>query len=61
MITRELIEMHAQLPIKLSQLSKNEPEIAIQILQAWGDGTKTLNVLWSEVTNALEALESLQS
>lgn len=61
MITRELIEMHAQLPIKLSQLSKNEPEIAIQILQAWGDGTKTLNTLWSEVMSALETSESLQS
>ena len=55
MIPRELIEMNAQLPVKLAELSKDEPDVALGILQAWGDGTKTLRVLWKEVNGALEA------
>lgn len=56
MIPRELIEMNAQLPVKLAELLKDEPEVALGILQAWGEGTKTLRVLWKEVNDALDAL-----
>ena len=56
MITRELVEMNANLPVKLAELSKDEPQTALDILQAWGDGTKTLRVLWKEVSDALELL-----
>ena len=57
-IPRELIEMNANLPVKLAELAADEPEIALNILRAWGEGTKTLRVLWSEVTDALEAISA---
>ena len=58
MIPRELIQMNANLPVKLAELSKDKPQTALEILQAWGDGTKTLRVLWKEVTEALESLSA---
>lgn len=58
MIPQELVKMHAYLPVKLAELAKDEPEIALSILQAWGEGTKTLRVLWAEVCGALEALSA---
>lgn len=56
MIPQELIKMNAHLPVRLAELSKDEPEVALGILQAWGNGTKPLRVLWAEVNHALEAL-----
>ncbi|MDW0112242.1 hypothetical protein QT711_03530 [Sporosarcina saromensis] len=53
MIKRELLEMNAYLPVKLAELAKSEPDTALDLLQAWGEGTKTLRVLWAEVTDAL--------
>lgn len=61
MISRELLEMNAYLPVKLAALAKSEPDTALEILKAWGDGTKTLRVLWKEVTDALEPYEVLVS
>ena len=58
MIPYELIQMNANLPIKLAELSKDEPSTALELLQAWGEGTKTLRVLWKEVTDALESLSA---
>lgn len=57
MIPKELLEMNARLPIKLAQLAKAEPDTALELLQAWGDGTKTLRTLWKEVTDALDPYE----
>lgn len=50
MIPRELIEMNAYLPVKLSELSKDEPQTALDILQAWGRRHK-------DVKSALERSE----
>lgn len=57
MIPKELIKMNAYLPVKLADLAEEDPEQALDILKAWGKGTKTLRVLWREVTDALDALE----
>ena len=56
MIPQELVKMNAYLPVKLAELAKDEPEMALAILTAWGEGTKTLRVLWKEITDALNAL-----
>lgn len=58
MIPHELVKMNANLPSKLSKLAEDEPEIALSILRSWGEGTKTLRVLWKEVTSALDALSA---
>ncbi|QSB12068.1 hypothetical protein JTI58_10875 [Lysinibacillus fusiformis] len=43
---KELIQMYASLPVKLSELSKVNPEAAIEILQDWGAGRKSIRKLW---------------
>lgn len=58
LIDRELIEMYANLPSKLSVLSKFNPEKAVKILQDWGDGKKTLRKLWKETESALKEIKS---
>lgn len=58
MIPRELIEMNAYLPVKLAELAEDEPEKALAILTAWGEGTKPLHVLWSEITEVLEEISA---
>lgn len=58
MIPLELIKMNAYLPVKLAELATDEPEKALDILVAWGEGTKTLRVLWSEVNDALEEISA---
>ncbi|ARK25974.1 hypothetical protein SporoP37_15710 [Sporosarcina sp. P37] len=57
MIAKELLEMNAYMPVKLAELAKSEPDTALELLQAWGDGTKTLRTLWKEVTDALAPYE----
>ena len=56
MIAHELIKMNANLPVKLAELAEEEPQTALDILRAWGEGTKPLRVLWTEVNDALEEL-----
>lgn len=58
MIDKELVKMNAYLPVKLSYLSKINPEAALRILQDWGDGTKPLRKLWEETTNLIDAATS---
>lgn len=54
LINPETIKKNAYLPVKLSELSKVNPEAALQLLQDWGDGNKPINQLWDEATNQLE-------
>ncbi|MED4553901.1 hypothetical protein P9305_14310 [Lysinibacillus capsici] len=53
MQNKELIRMYAFLPVKLSELSKVNPEAAIEILQDWGAGRKSIRKLWSATIDAL--------
>lgn len=48
-IDPERVQQNAYLPVKLSELSKFNLEKAFELLQAWGDGTKSIKKLWDEV------------
>ncbi|PKU50094.1 hypothetical protein [Lysinibacillus fusiformis] len=50
---KELVRIYAYLPVKLSDLSKVDPEAAIKLLQDWGEGKKTIRKLWDEIHKAL--------
>lgn len=60
MIPMELVKMNANLPAKLAELAGDNPEKALEILKAWGKGTKTLRILWAEVMDALDAATSFE-
>lgn len=49
LIDPERIRQNAYLPVKLAELSRTNPEKALELLQAWGEGTKTIKKLWTEV------------
>lgn len=51
---KELVRIYAYLPVKLSELSKVDPEAAIKLLQDWGEGKKTIRKLWKETNNTLK-------
>ncbi|NIK67896.1 hypothetical protein [Paenibacillus sp. BK720] len=53
-IDRELVRKRAYLPVKLAELSKEEPDEALDLLRAWGEGTKPITQLWDEASRALE-------
>lgn len=53
-IDMELVKKRAYLPVKLSQLAKKDTAAALDLLNAWGEGTKAVTTLWEEVTQALE-------
>lgn len=50
---KELIQMYAFLPVKLSELSKVNPEATIEILQDWGAGRRSIRKLWGATIDAL--------
>lgn len=52
-IDKELIRIHAYLPVKLAELSKQNEKAALELLQAWGAGTMTIRKLWQEIQNQL--------
>lgn len=54
MHNKELVRMYAFLPVKLSELSKVNPEATIEILQDWGAGRKSIRKLWSATIDALD-------
>lgn len=49
----ELILKRSHLPCKLAELSFVNKEVAIQLLRAWGGGTKPITYLWNDALNAL--------
>lgn len=51
---KELVRIYAYLPVKLSELSKVDPEAAIKLLQDWGEGNKTIRKFWKETNDALK-------
>ncbi|MFE3573903.1 hypothetical protein [Lysinibacillus sp. NPDC059133] len=61
MQNKDLIRMYAYLPVKLSQLSKENPNAAINLLQDWGEGRKTIRKLWKEINDLLDAPTSSES
>lgn len=61
LIDPETIKKNAYLPVKLSELSKKNPEAALQLLQDWGDGKKTIKKLWDEINLQLEIAPTIAS
>ncbi|MEY9976532.1 hypothetical protein [Lysinibacillus sp. RC79] len=61
MFNKDLAKMYAYLPIKLSQLSKVDPNAALSIIQDWGDGRKDIRKLWKETIDSLDAATSGKS
>jgi hypothetical protein len=53
-IDLEIIHKLAHLPTKLSELSYKDPETALQLLRAWGEGKKPITPLWDETLKALD-------
>lgn len=49
-IPTERIRQHANLPVKLAELSHIDAEKALSLLRDWGEGKKTIKVLWEEIT-----------
>jgi hypothetical protein len=53
-IDRELVRKRAYLPVKLAELSLADPNEALELLRAWGEGKKPITQLWDETGRALE-------
>ena len=49
----EILMIVSNLPRKLSELSKVEPDKAIELMQAWGDGKKDVETIWEEINDVL--------
>ncbi|MCY8609942.1 hypothetical protein G3M81_12590 [Bacillus paralicheniformis] len=56
LINPDTIQKSAYLPDKLSQLSKHDPQSALEILRYWGDGEKPITELWDLVCDKLQTL-----
>ncbi|WP_433958587.1 hypothetical protein [Cytobacillus horneckiae] len=54
LIDPETIKKNTYLPVKLSELSKTNPEAALQLLRDWGEGKKPIKQLWDETLSYLE-------
>ena len=61
LIDPETIKKNAYLPVKLSELSKANPEAALQLLQDWGEGKKPIKQLWDETISKLESSNKIAS
>ncbi|MEI2357438.1 hypothetical protein [Mesobacillus zeae] len=54
MISPEIIKMNAYLPVKLAELSYQQPEEALRLLRNWGEGKQPIKILFEEVTDLLQ-------
>ncbi|MGR6906823.1 hypothetical protein [Lysinibacillus sp. BSL11] len=52
-IDMEIVMIVSNLPSKLSELSKVDPDKAIELMQAWGDGKKGVKTIWNDANNHL--------
>ena len=56
MINKDLVRMTAYLPVKLAVLVDVNPELALQMMRHWGNGTKSIPEIWDTVSDAVEGL-----
>lgn len=52
-IDPELVKMHSRLPVLLAELSRKNEKAALELLRAWGEGTKTVRKLYQEINEYL--------
>jgi hypothetical protein len=50
-IDPEIVRKNAYLPVELAKLSYGNPEAALELLRAWGEGQKPITKLWDEAIN----------
>lgn len=53
LIDPETVKKNAYLPVKLAELSYQQPEAALRLLREWGEGKKPVKFLFEEVTDLL--------
>ena len=53
-MNHEVIKMHSQLPIMLASVSRFNPELTLEVVQAWGDGTKTIREMFKILNDAIQ-------
>lgn len=56
-INPETVKMRALLPAHLAKLSRVNEEAALELLRAWGEGTKSVKLIYSEVVEELNKRE----
>jgi DNA polymerase/3'-5' exonuclease PolX len=54
-INVELVHKMAYLPVKLAELAEKNPTGALELLTAWGKGTKPITHLWNDALNMIAA------
>ncbi|MED4553903.1 hypothetical protein P9305_14320 [Lysinibacillus capsici] len=52
-IDMEIVMIVSNLPSKLSELSKVDADKAIELMQAWSDGKKSVKTIWNDANNHL--------
>jgi hypothetical protein len=53
-ILKQAAIKQAYLPVKLAELSYQEPEEALRLLRNWGEGKQPIKSLFEEVTDLLQ-------
>lgn len=53
-IDMERVKQLAYLPVKLAELAEKNPAAALELLTAWGKGTKPITHLWKETLTLIE-------
>lgn len=54
-INVELVHKMAYLPVKLAELAETNPTGALELLTAWGKGTKPITHLWNDALQMISA------
>lgn len=54
MMDMDVIKMHSRLPVLLAELSRYDKDKAIEYIQHWGEGTKTISVMFEEIVEELD-------
>jgi len=53
-ILKQAARKQAYLPVKLAELSYQQPEEALRLLRNWGEGRQPIKSLFEEVTDLLQ-------
>ncbi|WP_138751080.1 hypothetical protein [Paenibacillus sinopodophylli] len=54
-INVDLVHKMAYLPVKLAELAETNPTDALELLKAWGKGTKPITHLWNDALQLIAA------
>ena len=54
-INVDIVQKMAYLPVKLAELAEKDPTGALELLTAWGKGTKPITHLWNDTLTRIAA------